>query len=48
MLRYFAGLTEAETAQVLDISLRTVEREWRFARAVLFTQLSDRTDSGQA
>lgn len=41
MLRYFAGLSQDEIAQVLDISLRTVEREWRFARALLFSQLSD-------
>ena len=41
MLRYFAGLEHNEIAQALDVSLRTVEREWRFARALLFTQLSD-------
>lgn len=40
-LRYFAGLTEEETAAALDIPLRTLQREWRFARALLFTQLSD-------
>ncbi|QNA83694.1 sigma-70 family RNA polymerase sigma factor [Sphingomonas sp. So64.6b] len=31
--RYFAGLTEAETARVLDISDRTVRRRWVQARA---------------
>ncbi len=31
MLRYFAGLTIDETAKALDISPRTVTREWRFA-----------------
>ena len=41
MLRYFAGLSEAETAAALDVSVRTVEREWRFARALLYTLLSD-------
>lgn len=40
MLRFFAGLTAAETAAALDISVPTVEREWRFTRALLFTQLS--------
>ena len=40
MLRYFAGLTTEETATALDISARTVEREWRFARALLFDLLS--------
>jgi len=41
MLRYFAGLSEAEIAAVLDVSARTVEREWIFARALLYTRLSD-------
>ena len=40
MLRYFAGLTNEETAAALDVSVSTVEREWRFARALLFTWLS--------
>jgi RNA polymerase sigma factor (TIGR02999 family) len=40
-MRYFAGLTSEETAAALDISTATVEREWRFARALLFTQLKD-------
>jgi RNA polymerase sigma factor (TIGR02999 family) len=39
MLRYFAGLTTEETAAALKISVRTVEREWRFARTFLFTFL---------
>ena len=26
---------------MLDLSLSTIQREWRFARALLFTQLSD-------
>jgi RNA polymerase sigma factor (TIGR02999 family) len=33
--RYFAGLSMADTAEVLDISLRTAERDWRRARAYL-------------
>lgn len=33
--RYFAGLTEQETAAALDMSLRTVQREWLKARAWL-------------
>jgi len=38
-LRFFAGLTTEETAKVLDISTRTVEREWRYTRAWLYDQL---------
>ena len=34
-LKYFAGLTMGETAQVLGIPMATVEREWRFARSWL-------------
>jgi RNA polymerase sigma factor (TIGR02999 family) len=40
-LKYFGGLTEAETAKVLGISERTVRRRWLFARTWLFTQLND-------
>jgi RNA polymerase sigma factor (sigma-70 family) len=38
-LRFFAGLSVEETAEVLDISPRTVKREWRKARAFLFQAL---------
>ena len=40
MLRYFAGLTVEETAHALDVSPRTVDREWLFARAWLHRELS--------
>jgi RNA polymerase sigma factor (TIGR02999 family) len=39
--RFFGGMTIQETATTLDISTATVEREWRYARAVLFTMLTD-------
>jgi RNA polymerase sigma factor (TIGR02999 family) len=39
MLRCFAGLTLAETAQELRLSVRTVAGEWRFARAWLRHEL---------
>lgn len=39
-LIFFAGLNEAEAAQVLGISDRTVRRDWRKARAFLFHVLS--------
>ena len=35
-LRYFGGLSLEETAKVLDISLMTVRRDWRAAKAWLF------------
>lgn len=38
-MRYFAGLTEADIADVLDVSLATVKRDWRKARAFLYEQL---------
>ena len=38
-LRYFAGLTEEETAQFLGIARRTVQRDWLKARALLFEAL---------
>lgn len=34
-LRFFGGLKTEEVAEVLDLSQRTVEREWRMARAWL-------------
>ena len=40
-LRYFGGLSLEETAQVLQISRATVDREWRTARAWLYQQLTD-------
>ena len=38
-LRFFAGLGVDETAAALDLSRRTVLREWAFARAKLFAAL---------
>ena len=38
-LRFFAGLTEEETAEVMGTSERTVRRDWRKARAYLFQVL---------
>ena len=38
-LRYFAGLTEAETAEALGISVATVKRDWTWARAWLIANL---------
>lgn len=38
-LRYLAGLTIEETAEVLNVSHATIEREWNFARAWLRREL---------
>ena len=38
-LRYFGGLTMAEVAESLGVSMVTVERDWRLARAWLGSQL---------
>ena len=42
-LRYFGGLSIEETAEVLDISPRTVRREWRRAKAWLYRIISEGT-----
>ncbi len=41
MLHHFAGLTLKDTADAIGVSLPTVEREWRFTRTLLYTQLRD-------
>ncbi|HEX6813101.1 MAG TPA: ECF-type sigma factor [Planctomycetota bacterium] len=45
-LRYFAGLTAEQAAAALDISLRTANRHWAYAKAWLYQQLSERTGTG--
>ena len=45
-MRYFGGLTVAECAKVLGISVRTVARHWDFAQAWLFREIS--SDPSQA
>ena len=42
-LRYFGGLSTEETAEVLNISPRTVRREWQRARAWLYRMISEGT-----
>ncbi len=41
-LRFFAGLTEEETASALGVSLSTVRLDWRFARGWLIDRLESR------
>jgi RNA polymerase sigma factor (TIGR02999 family) len=38
-LRFFVGLDETETAELLHISPRTVERYWHYAKAWLFEHI---------
>ncbi len=40
-LRFFAGCSIEQAAEVLGVSTATVERHWRFARAWLRTELGD-------
>ena len=40
-LRYFGGLSLEETAEVLGISLMTVRRDWRAAKAWLYRRMKD-------
>jgi RNA polymerase sigma factor (TIGR02999 family) len=42
LLRYFAGLQVEEIARALEVSVGTVERDWRLARARLQRMLADR------
>jgi DNA-directed RNA polymerase specialized sigma24 family protein len=37
--RYFAGLTEEETAEALGVTSRTVQRDWVKARSLLQQEL---------
>jgi RNA polymerase sigma factor (sigma-70 family) len=39
-LRYFAGLTIEQAAQALGISTTTADRDWTYARAWLFREIS--------
>ena len=40
-LRFFAGLSVEETAKALEVSERTVKREWAVARAWLYEALRE-------
>lgn len=39
-LKFFGGMTIAETSDLLGISHATVERDWNYARAWLFSELA--------
>ena len=38
-LRFFGGLNEEETGEVLGVSARTVKRDWRVAKAWLYNEV---------
>jgi RNA polymerase sigma factor (TIGR02999 family) len=40
-LRYFTGLTTAEAANALGVSLATAENDWAYAKSYLRLRLSD-------
>jgi RNA polymerase sigma factor (TIGR02999 family) len=47
-LRFFGGLSVEEAAEVLGVTPRTVKRDWRKARALLFHHLNQEAETGLA
>jgi len=45
-LRFFGGLNIEETAEVLKLSSMTIQREWRWAKAFLYREMSNRGSDG--
>lgn len=45
-LRFYAGLSVAETAEVLGVTDRTIKRDWQAARAFLYRELHPDPPSG--
>lgn len=46
-LQFFAGITQAEAAACLDISVQTARRYWLFARAWLFDHMAAKSPTNQ-
>jgi RNA polymerase sigma factor (TIGR02999 family) len=46
-LRFFGGLSVEETAEALNVSPRTVQREWNLARDWLYRELSKEEKTGR-
>ncbi len=44
-LRFFVGLSEAEIGGILGVSERSVQRQWRYARAWLFARIDGNSNS---
>ena len=47
-LKFFGGLTGEEIAEQLDVSLRTVNNDWKYAKAWLYRELGPGTESDSA
>ena len=45
-LRFFGGLTQMEVGQVVGLSVRSVRKEWAWARAWLRRKLGDEAVGG--
>jgi RNA polymerase sigma factor (TIGR02999 family) len=45
-LRFFAGLTQQQAADLLGVSRRTADRTWAYARAWLFQQIAEDGKAG--
>lgn len=40
IMRYYGGMSEEEISHVLGTSVRTIKRDWNFARAWLYTEMT--------
>ena len=47
-LRFYGGLTEEEAAEVLAVSVRTVKRDWKVAKAWLYQEISGESRGPEA
>lgn len=47
VLLYYGGLTQQQAAELLGVSTRTVERDWRFAKAWLQRELGPGASTGE-
>jgi RNA polymerase sigma factor (TIGR02999 family) len=45
-MKFFGGMTEEEIASIFDVSERTIRREWRMARAWLYSELTRSSSPG--
>jgi len=41
LLKFFAGLTNDQVAEILNVNEKTVRRQWEFAKAWLFEHISE-------